>query len=130
MTDAVGGVLHICSMDASSQIRLESSIQLDSTIDNPSYYDSKLDSEAGYVLAGLARAYTLPKTNRDPNGLEPAIVWYVPVKGKPRVLFQDDGRVMRSASTAVIVNDEGAGERWLFVTGFHSEAIVAVKVEL
>jgi hypothetical protein len=43
-------------------------------------------------------------------------------------LFQDDGRVLRSASTAVIVDDGHSRERWLFVTGFHAEAIVAVKI--
>ncbi|GHJ87055.1 hypothetical protein NliqN6_3457 [Naganishia liquefaciens] len=130
LTDAAGGVLHVCSWDAYAGLGIDSSIQLESTIDNPSYYASKFDSEAGYVLAGLARAYTLPRTNRDPNGLEPAIVWYVPLGGSPRILFQDDGRVLRSASTAVIVDDEHSRERWLFVTGFHAEAIVAVKIEL
>lgn len=130
LTDAAGGVLHLGSVDAASQVHLESSIQLDSTIDNPSYYASSLDSKTGYVLAGLAQAYKLPNTNRNAKGLEPPIVWYVPMGGKPKVLFQDDGHLLRSASTAVIVDDESLGERWLFVTGFHSEAIVAVKVEL
>jgi hypothetical protein len=134
LTDAAGGILHICTLDPSHRIRSQSSLQLDTTIDNPSSYASTLDSKRGYLLAGLTKAYNLPRTNRDPQGIEPTIVWYIPIDGsqlgKPKVLFKDDGHALRSASVAVLVDDEDKGERWLFVTGSNSEGVIAVKVQL
>ena len=53
-----------------------------------------------------------------------------------RVLFQDDGSRIRSASAAVVVAidpklEEGKKRGWLFVTGFLSESMmIAVKVDL
>lgn len=135
--DAAGGVLHLGTLETSPTptLRLQASIQLDSTIDNPSYYQSKDGLTSGYILAGLAKAHTLSSTNRDAHGKDPVIVWYVPRTGatevgKARVLFADDSTVLRSASAAVMVDDESGKTKWLFVTGFLSEAMVAVKVGL
>lgn len=50
------------------------------------------------------------------------------------VLFEDDGTLIRTASTGLLVPSETKpGERkkaWLFVTGFVSESVIAVEVDL
>ncbi|KAJ0417170.1 hypothetical protein BJY00DRAFT_316128 [Aspergillus carlsbadensis] len=113
-------------------------IAVDSIVDNPSYYDDpyKLegDDASGYVLAGLRRAIDLPKTHTDPNATEGVIVWHVRHDGSTRVIFEDDGTSIRSASAAVLVPIEpakgGPKEARLFVTGFLSNAMVALNVQL
>ena len=133
--DAAGGVLHLGSLETtpSPKLRLQASVRLESAIDNPSYFESKDGQHRGYILAGLSKAHTLASTVRDARGKDPVIVWYVPRTAtgvdKPRILFKDDSWVLRSASAAVIVEDDKA-DTWLFVTGFLSEAMVAVRVEL
>ncbi|KAI5450293.1 hypothetical protein NCC49_003204 [Naganishia albida] len=133
--DAAGGILHLGTLERSPSPRLllQHRIRLDSTIDNPSYFASRDGTTSGYVLAGLSQAHTLAGNVRDARGKDPVIVWYVPRTEtgveRPRVLFKDDSSVLRSASAAVIVEDE-TGDKWLFVTGFLSHAMVAVKVEL
>ncbi|KAL2836782.1 hypothetical protein BJY01DRAFT_238131 [Aspergillus pseudoustus] len=111
---------------------------VDSAIDNPSYYEDPYkttDNDAsGYVLAGLRRVIDLPKTYTDPNATEGVIVWHARNDGSTRVLFEDDGSTIRSASAAVLVPIEptkgGPKEATLFVTGFLSKSIVALKVQL
>ncbi|KAL3446772.1 serum paraoxonase/arylesterase family protein [Aspergillus insuetus] len=113
-------------------------ITVDSAIDNPSHYDDPYktgDNDAsGYVLAGLRRAIDLPKTHTDPNATEGVIVWHVREDGSTRVIFEDDGTNIRSASAAVLVPIEpakgGLKEARLFVTGFLSNSMVALKVQL
>ncbi|KAL2843788.1 hypothetical protein BJX68DRAFT_269965 [Aspergillus pseudodeflectus] len=113
-------------------------IAVDSAIDNPSYYDdlhkTEGDDASGYVLAGLRRAIDLPKTHTDPNATEGVIVWHVREDGSTRVIFEDDGTNIRSASTAVLVPIEptkgGSKEARLFVTGFLSNGMVALRVQL
>ena len=68
-------------------IKLVESIQLDSIIDNPSYFADPFASKAcdmsGYILLGLARAVDLGKTKQDPKAAEPVMVWYArPVGGE------------------------------------------------
>ncbi|KAL2816313.1 hypothetical protein BJX63DRAFT_420048 [Aspergillus granulosus] len=111
---------------------------VDSAIDNPSYYDDPYkttDNDAsGYILAGLRRAIDLPKTHRDPNATEGVIVWHVRNDGSTSVIFEDDGTNIRSASAAVLVPLEptkgGPKEATLFVTGFLSNGMVSLKVQL
>jgi hypothetical protein len=113
-------------------------IAVDSAIDNPSYYDDPYKTEgndaSGYVLAGLRRVIDLPKTHTDPNATESVIVWHVREDGSTRVIFEDDGTNIRSASAAVLVPIEpakgGPKEARLFVTGFLSNSMVALKVQL
>lgn len=56
-------------------------------------------------------------------------------KWKISLLFRDDGKVLRSASTAVLVaidprENEGRKEAWLFVTGPVGKGVVACRVGL
>jgi hypothetical protein len=119
-------------------------------IDNPTYYSdpyrTAADDASGYVLAGLTRPIDMTKNRNDPNAKDGAIVWYVrPKTGtsgngeqstewESSVLFEDDGTLIRTASTGLLVPSETKpGERkkaWLFVTGFVSESVIAVEVNL
>ncbi|UPK96594.1 hypothetical protein LCI18_007529 [Fusarium solani-melongenae] len=128
-------------------IQVVSSIKVDSTIDNPSYFldpyaNSTFDA-SGYVLAGLSRAADLPKTTRDPNGNDGSMVWYIPSRQgaaesstmSPKLLFEDDGDRIRFATAAVMVAidpklEHGRRWAWLFVTGAFAKSVLAVKINL
>jgi hypothetical protein len=94
----------------------------------------------------VSQGFYLPQTGRDPDALDAVQVWYAkPGSGseaeeawEKRLLFEDDGRRIRSASAAVLVpvekpekdEEDGVKKAWLFVTGFLSESMIAVQVEL
>ncbi|KAJ9112509.1 hypothetical protein QFC22_006258 [Naganishia vaughanmartiniae] len=140
------------STSGTPRLQIHQSIPLLSTIDNPSFYTSPEGTKSGYILAGLSKGASLGPNARDRGYKHPVVVWYVPLLadgdagveridgnrrvGQPHVLFADDGGLISTASAAVIVDrpsaaGEGEGvERWLFVTGFMSDAMIAVKVDL
>lgn len=136
------------------EIVVDDIIDMDSSLDNPSWYadpyaDADADADGGgddasaFVLGGLTRAVDIGKTGADPEGKEGVLVWYVKPPGVPTggskwnktLLWQDDGSNIRNVATAVLVGIDPAKEggrkkAWLFVTGFSSESTVAVKVDL
>jgi hypothetical protein len=141
LTDAAGGELYVLARNPSTHVLTPlQRIQLDSTIDNPSYYVDEWATPgrnaSGYILAGLLRGAALADAIMDDEEGIPSVVWHVRGDtGEKRVLFQDEGRRVRSASAAVVVGIDpvengGRKEGWLFVTGFVSEAVVAAKVGL
>lgn len=134
-----------------TQLKVGDVIQLPCTLDNPSYfsdpYAEKTGRDAsGYVLAGLARAIAFP------NGLDPPMVWLVQPKtivpdsapkkdGKnqgrwtQKLIFQDDGHILRTASTAVLVAIDpdvnmGKKQAHLFVTGPLAKGVAVTKIDL
>lgn len=139
IASAAGGSLHLVEP---TTYRIADKILLDSTIDNPSYFNDPYASSSfdasGFVLAGLGRAIDLATTHNDPYAKEPVMVWYVKRVGdtwEKRLIFEDDGTTIRSASSAVLVAIEPAEEggkrrAWLYITGFVSANVVAVKVNL
>ncbi|GFF51493.1 hypothetical protein IFM58399_09082 [Aspergillus lentulus] len=130
------------------QLKIHETIQLPCTLDNPSYfadpYVAKTGGDAsGYVLAGLAQAIAFP------NGLDPVMVVLVQPKANTeskikdkggnkwtqKVIFQDDGHILRTASTAVLVAidpDENNGKKQanLFVTGPLAKGVVVSRIDL
>lgn len=130
------------------QLKIHETIQLPCTLDNPSYfadpYVAKTGRDAsGYVLAGLAQAIAFP------NGLDPVMVVLVQPKANTKskikdkdgnkwtqkVIFQDDGHILRTASTAVLVAidpDENNGKKQanLFVTGPLAKGVVVSRIDL
>lgn len=151
INDASGGVLTRAwyNLDplASHELNVIEHIQLDSTIDNPFYYDDPYatasNNASGFVLAGLARAHTMGNDYVNPEVPIPSLVWHVRrsrgagVQGawEKKVIFQDDGIQVRTATTAVMIGIDpkangGRKQAWLYVTGFLTEAIVATKVDL
>lgn len=144
---ATGGNIWIAHPHKTNKtLALEERIELDSCIDNPSWFadpyaDDVKGDASGFVLGGLTRAIKLSETGQDPQGREGVMVWYVtPSKtesGKwdTKLLWEDDGSKIRNAATAVLVGidpkeEDGQKKAWLFVTGFSSEHTVAVKVNL
>ncbi|RDA92115.1 hypothetical protein CP533_6061 [Ophiocordyceps camponoti-saundersi (nom. inval.)] len=159
---AVGGVLHLgeYSIDpatAEGRISVSQSIELDSTIDNPSYFDDPYANStfdgSGFVLAGLSKGMDLLKNIRNPENEDGIMVWMVtPLdqistdaedksggkdlsKWRKRLLFEDDGSRIRTASTAVLVpidpaSDSGRRRAQLFVSGFFSKNMVTCIVDL
>ncbi|MCJ1320143.1 hypothetical protein MMC15_005481 [Xylographa vitiligo] len=142
---AAPGVLVHATVDpadpAGKKLKLLRSVQLPCTLDNPSYYadpyasaPGAVDDASGYLLPGLPVAHTLGPNDANPEAIDPVSVWYIKDGGERRLLFQDDGRVIRTASAAVLVATEPRdGEKkqaWLWVTGFYAEGIVATRVDL
>ena len=131
-------------------ISIEDSVKFDSVIDNPSYFADPFahigHDGSSYLLPGLGRAVDLHKAIRDTSGKEPvpSMVWSAKVisprggtghSWETKLLFEDDGSRIRSASAAVQVAidpaEEGGLKRaWLFVSGFMSNQIIAVKVDV
>jgi hypothetical protein len=145
---AAAGVLVLAEPAPYPHLKVTESIQLSSTIDNPSYFADPYVSEtgrdaSGFVLGGLARAALFP------DGKDPVMVWLVQpnaeddqggnTKAKERwtqrLIFQDDGTTIRSTSTAVLVaidprENNGRKEAWLYVTGPVANAVVASRIDL
>ncbi|KAL9081221.1 MAG: hypothetical protein Q9157_000196 [Trypethelium eluteriae] len=132
-----------------SELQVTESLQLDSTIDNPSYFADPYAVEtgrdaSGFVLAGLWNAAEFPTA----EGRDPVVVWMVRAQTEDgqrmdeearrwnrTVIFRDDGHSVSSASTALVVaidprDNEGRKQGWLFVTGPVSKAVVAARIDL
>lgn len=115
-------------------------VEFDSVIDNPSYFSDPFGDLSGWVLPGLSRAADLTRTFGNPDGVDPSIVWFARKDSKTgawskKIIFEDDGSRIRSASAAVLVaidpkEEGGKRKAWLYVTGFVSSHVIAVKVDL
>jgi len=140
ISSAVGGELYVSERHVNNTISIKSIIPFDTVADNPSFYAdpyrTEADDASGYVVAGITQALYLAKTAKDPDGINPSQVWYArPMADgwEKKLLFEDDGSRIRSASAAVLVPiepEKGQKKAWLFVTGFLSEKMIAVKVDL
>lgn len=130
-------------------IKIKESVDFDSIVDNPSWfrdpYANKTHDASGLIGAGLTRGVDAAKTLGSPEGKDGVMVWKAnPLSGretmKPErwakeLLFEDDSTRIRTASAAVLVAVDPAKEggrrmAWLFVTGFLSKNVVAVKIAL
>jgi len=157
VTSCTSGTLHVGKLSddpADTRIEILNAFAVDSSLDNPFFFsdpyaNSTFDA-SGLVLAGVPNIYTVPRNTRDPTAKDTAIVWYVKPAGQgqtvkehkqepgaweKRMLFQDDGTRIRTASTAVLIaidpeREGGARKAWLYVTGFYAANVVAVKVDL
>jgi hypothetical protein len=137
IASATGGVLSIGEILGNGNITVVDEVRSEAVIDNPSYFKDERTGRSGFVLPGLARGVDLEHTKREPEGVNPVMVWYAWEQEAPlerwgrRLLFEDDGSKIRSASAAVLVAVEGEeGKAWLFVTGFQAESVIAVKVDV
>ncbi|KAF4582297.1 serum paraoxonase/arylesterase family protein [Ophiocordyceps camponoti-floridani] len=142
------GVHAVDATTVTSRIRITESIDVDSTIDNPSYFsdpyaNSTFDG-SGFVLAGLSNGVNVLSNRRNPDAKDGVLIWMVsPEKGagkdsskwRKRLLFEDDGTRIRTASSAVLVAkdpaaDSGRRRAQLFVSGFLSKSVVSCLVDL
>ncbi|KAJ0162693.1 Serum paraoxonase/arylesterase 2 [Colletotrichum tanaceti] len=152
VSNCAGGEIHLAQLapdpenTTTTTIHLAETVRVDTYIDNPSWFDDPYKSEtldaSGFVLGGVSRPIDILTQAGRPEPKIGSIVWYVkPVPGggggyEKRILFEDDGTRISSAATAVLVaiepspEDEGQRKAWLFITGFMSASVVAVKVDL
>lgn len=143
ISSAVGGELYIANKyDNNSTLSIHSTISFDTVTDNPSYYADPYrtdsDDASGYLVAGISQPVNLAENSKDPEAKDPCQAWYARRAGdgkwEKKMLFEDDGSRLRTASAAVLVpiepKEDGKKRAWLFVTGFMSESMVAVQVEL
>ncbi|EMT65699.1 hypothetical protein NOF04DRAFT_16799 [Fusarium oxysporum II5] len=139
---AASGDIHISTVKPDHSIQVLETIPFDAAVDNPFYYADPFASgdsdSSGYVSAGLSKACELANNIGIDTATEPVMVWLAQRKdGKweKKLLFEDDGKRLRSAATAVLIGidpklEGGKKKGWLFVTGFYSQHIAAVKVDL
>lgn len=147
LASALGGNMWLAGIgEGGRTLVVRDNIRVDSTVDNPTWYSDPYADEAtgdasGYVLGGLARALELARVGKDPLGREGVVVWYVTPSRKEsgtwekRILWQDDGSRLRNSATALLVGidpkkEGGKKKAWLFASGFSSESVAAVKVDL
>jgi hypothetical protein len=155
---AASGNVHIGHLpkDGETKIQISQKLQFDSTIDNPSYfsdtYANSTYDASGIVNAGLTRAADLSGAIHNPNARLGVMAWHSRpvrhdedhvIKGsslnqgayQTKLIFEDDGERISTASAAVLVAIDPAlegGQRkaWLYLSGFWSRNIIAVKVHL
>jgi hypothetical protein len=144
ISSCTSGVLNIGQVpaDGKGNITLVDSVEIEHIVDNPSYfadpYATPGDDRSGFLEAGLGHALDLSKTQRKKTAKDPVMVSFI----KPtadggwdtRVILEDDGTTIRSSSAAVLVAlrpEQGKPRQaWLFVTGFLSKSMIALKVDL
>jgi hypothetical protein len=124
-------------------IKVKEIVEFDSIVDNPSWfrdpYANKTYDASGLIGAGLTRAIDLGKNQRNPRGDDGVMIWKATPSGDKKwqneLLFEDDSTRIRTASAAVLVaidpaKENGQRKAWLFVAGFLSKSVIAVKVAL
>jgi hypothetical protein len=138
---AAAGILEMAHLDepfVDPVLHFTQSVQFNYTLDNPSYFRDPYAKEtgrdaSGYVMAGLNRASKFPNRKGDPS-----IATFAPEadsQSGERILFLDDGKMVSTASTAVLVaidpkKNGGNKQAWLFVTGPMTAGIASMKVDL
>ncbi|KAJ5971087.1 uncharacterized protein N7479_001005 [Penicillium vulpinum] len=145
VSSAMGGEIFLGTQHESNHsISIDTSVSVGALADNPSYYDDpyRTDSHdaSGYLVAGVSQAIRMVSSSKDPNIMVPIAVqvWYMTLNSRTgvwekKILFEDDGSRISTASAAVLVPIRPKASKklaWLFVTGFMSESMVAVQVEL
>ncbi|KAL6916209.1 hypothetical protein ACHAPO_010671 [Fusarium lateritium] len=139
---AASGDIHLATVKGNHSLEVFETIDFDTAVDNPSWYSDSFSNvngdSSGYVSAGLSKAGDLAKSVGVASGTEPVMVWLAQPKNgewEKKLLFEDDGKRLRSAATAVLIGidpelEGGKKKGWLFVTGFYSQSAIAVKVDL
>ncbi|KAF4337162.1 serum paraoxonase arylesterase 2 [Fusarium beomiforme] len=139
---AASGDIHIADIKSDHTIQVQETVQFDTAVDNPFYFTDSFangtNDASGYVSAGLTVACQLGNSIGVADATEPVTVWLATKKNgkwEKKILFEDDGKRVRSAATAVLIGvdpklEGGQKKGWLFVTGFYSRNTIAVKVDL
>jgi len=132
-------------------ITLKETVEFDTTVDNPSWFSdpyAQIGRDlSGMVIAGLTRGVDWAKPLNNDDGAGSVMVWMAkpPLSSETpgnhktywgkKLLFEDDSSRLRTASAAILVaidpaKEHGERKAWLFVTGFFSANMIAVKVPL
>ncbi|KAI2643389.1 hypothetical protein GGS21DRAFT_496110 [Xylaria nigripes] len=148
----MGGRIYFGSLPhaANRTMTVSHHVPMDAIVDNPSFFSDPyagLDGKdySGYLMPGTSDPLTFIEALKDPTSTMPmpGRVHYLPavagkdktVNGKKlrKLIFKDDGQVIRSLTSAVIVAIDpavngGKREGWLFVTSIIGSHMVANKI--
>lgn len=131
-------------------IQITDEFQADSTLDNPFYfvdpYANGTFDASGFVLAGLSKGINLAHNSKLVDARDGVMVWHLQDRSPHRtgggkssweakLLLHDNADYIRTASAAVLIpenpaKNNGQRQAWLFVTGFMSKRMLAVKIRL
>lgn len=151
-TDATGGLVtrlrRTTDPSAPKTLVVQEHVQMQTTLDNPSFFEDLYatpdNNATGLILAGMARAIDIGSAAKDPKFPMPVAVWHLLYNGNeenmtsrsdPRLIFQDNGLSVHTASAAVLVGidpkvNDDKKQGWLFVTGFFTRSIAVAKIDL
>lgn len=158
VTGCASGVMHVGKViegkDAKKIINVGKTIEFGLPVDNPTYfkdpYANKTFDASGVVASGPTRGVDWFKNKGLESVLDPSMVWMASPrlsgqkaegagKGEEdwdlKVIFQDDGQRVRTASASVLLainpkEEQGRRRAWLFVSSYHSYNAIAVKIDL
>ncbi|KAL7923340.1 hypothetical protein ACQKWADRAFT_290627 [Trichoderma austrokoningii] len=152
------GLVHVGkirdSKDTEKIITVSQTIKFGLPVDNPSFfkdpYANKTFDASGVVGSGPTRAVDWFKNKVLESVLDPSMVWMASprssgqkgegaAKGEEdwdlKVIFQDDGQRVRTASASVLLaidpkEEQGRRRAWLFVSSYQSYNVIAVKIDI
>ncbi|GAP87998.1 putative serum paraoxonase arylesterase 2 [Rosellinia necatrix] len=156
--DAVGGHVYFASLpdeqrNGNRTMAVSHYFPVDCVVDNPTFFADPYAAAtgrdySGYLMPGLSDGLRFRAAFDDPafEAPIPGQVWYLPaaagrdagagvdVAAAHRLLFRDDGRAIRSVTTAVLVAidpaaNAGRREGWLFVTSVIGARMLATKID-
>lgn len=146
VASAAGGLFYTAKTKQGNTRQLEligEPLVFNTALDNPTYFSDPYPTvggdASGYVLAGQLNGGQYAVQIKNDSATLPSIVHFVgrdhDKRWKRHVLFQDDGRELNTASTAVLTaidpsKNGGKKEAWLWATGPSSRAIVASRISL
>lgn len=133
---AAAGILEIARRGQTPALTIIETVQLPHCVDNPTYFHDPYAQEtgrdaSGYVIAGMTRAHRFP-SHQDPVAVH--LVSTNPDRTQ-KLLFEDDGKLVSTASTAVLVAidpkvNDGKKQAWLFVGGPIAKSVASLRVDL
>ncbi|RFU73114.1 serum paraoxonase arylesterase family [Trichoderma arundinaceum] len=152
------GVVHVGQIQGGENtektIQVEDVVELGSPVDNPTYFRDPYANDtfdaSGIVSSGPTRGIDYFSNRGKEEVLDPIMVWKASPRSRKekeegvingrrdwdaKVIFQDDGHRIRTASASVMVaidpkEDEGRRRAWLFVSSYHASSVIAVKIDL
>lgn len=158
VTGCGSGLMHVGKIlegkEAEKFINVSKTIEFGIPIDNPTYfkdpYANKTFDASGVVASGPTRAVDWMKNKAMESVIDPSMVWMASprfsgqkgegaAKGEEdwdvKVIFQDDGQRVRTASASVLLaidpkEEQGRRRAWLFVSSYHSYNVIAAKIDL
>ncbi|KAL6898924.1 hypothetical protein GGI43DRAFT_72884 [Trichoderma evansii] len=158
VTGCASGAMHVGKIrdgkDSEKIIDVSKTIEFSLPIDNPTYfkdpYANKTFDASGVVASGPTRGVDWFSNKGMENVLDPSMVWMASprfsgqkqegaAKGEEdwdvKVIFQDDGHRIRTASASVLLaidpkEEQGRRCAWLFVSSYQAANAIAVKIDL
>lgn len=158
VTGCSSGFMHVGKIgegkDAEKIIAVSKTIKFGLPIDNPTFFKDPYANEtfdaSGVVASGPTRGVDWAKNKGMESVLDPSMVWMATPRSSGqkgegaakggedwdlKVIFQDEGQRVRTASASVLLaidpkEEQGRRRAWLFVSSYQSYNAIAVKIDL